>query len=73
MRQKAAKGPITAETRIDDMLRHHPATAAVLESRGLCCSDCALIGIATVAMGAERHHLDLEGLLRDLNRAVTGT
>jgi len=72
-RQKTPKGPITAATRIDEMLRHHPATAAVLERYGLNCSDCALIAMATVALGAERHHLDREGLLKDLNRAATGT
>ena len=69
--QKRPAAPITPETRITDMIRAHPGTMQVLERYGLPCSECALVNIATVALGAERHHLDLEAFLRDLNRAAT--
>jgi hybrid cluster-associated redox disulfide protein len=67
---KQAAPPIGKETRIDEMIREHPATVAVLEKYGLPCMECALVNIATVELGAERHHLDLDRLLADLNRAV---
>jgi hybrid cluster-associated redox disulfide protein len=63
--------PITGETRVTDMIRAHPATVHVLERYGLPCSECALVNIATVALGAERHHLDLDRFLADLNKAAT--
>lgn len=61
---------IKADTQIEEMIRRFPATIAVLEKHGLQCSECALINGATVAKGAERHHLDLKAVLRDLNEAA---
>jgi len=68
MRKK--QGPIHSNTRIDQMLREHPETAGVLESHGLNCRVCALISMATVALGAERHNLKLDKLLEELNDAI---
>jgi len=69
-RTKQAAPPIGKETRINVMIRQHPSTVAVLEKYGLPCTECALVNIATVELGAERHHLDLDKFLRDLNKAV---
>lgn len=68
---KSQAAPITQDTRITDMIRRHPATVPVLERYGLPCSECALVNIATVALGAERHHLDLDRFLADLNKAAS--
>jgi len=64
------QGPINPHTRIDQMIREYPETAGVLERHGLNCRVCALISMATVALGAERHNLKLEQLLEELNAAV---
>jgi len=63
--------PVNKNTRIAEMIRSHPATIGVLEELGLWCPECALVGIATVEMGAERHNLNLEKLIHDLNQAAT--
>ncbi|MBI5526347.1 MAG: disulfide oxidoreductase [Deltaproteobacteria bacterium] len=70
-RQAKSAGPITRGTPILRMIRDYPQTCAVLESYGLPCTECALVLTATVELGAQRHHLDLGRLLRDLNKAAT--
>jgi hybrid cluster-associated redox disulfide protein len=68
--ESGTRQAITADTQIEEMIRRYPSTIAVLEKYGLQCSECALINGATVAKGAERHHLNLKAVLRDLNKAA---
>lgn len=63
--------PITANMRIQEVLRRHPFAAQVLNAYGIRCEGCHAGRYESLAQGARVHGIDLRTLLADLNKAAT--
>ena len=61
---------ITRDMTIADILARHPQTIAVFREFGLTCQECQIADFEEVAHGAGVHNIDVEVLLRELNRAI---
>ena len=60
---------ICRETRIEVLIRTHPATLEVFRKYDMQCSDCIALETATVEEGARMHGVDLDLLLEELEAA----
>lgn len=63
---------ITEETKIIDMLKKHPETKEVVKKYKLECFGCLGAEQESVRNAAWSHGLDLERLISDLNKAISG-
>ena len=63
---------ITEETKIIEMLKKHPETKAVVKKYKLECFGCLGAEQESVRNAAWAHGLDLEKLISDLNKAISG-
>jgi len=63
---------ITEETKIGEMLKKHPETREVVKKYRLDCFGCLGVEQESVRNAAWSHGLDLEALVKDLNRAISG-
>ena len=61
---------ISPETLIGEIVARHPGVEAVFAAHGLPCSGCHVSTRESVRGGAQVHHLDLDGLLSDLEKFV---
>ncbi len=61
---------ITGEMKIGEVTRLYPETIEVFHQFGLDCMDCQMASVEEIAHGAGVHHIDLEKLLEELNRAT---
>ncbi|RMG60386.1 MAG: DUF1858 domain-containing protein [Deltaproteobacteria bacterium] len=61
---------ITKEMKIEEVIRKFPGTLSVFEKYGIDCAACSLNQYENIEQGARAHNIDLETLLRDLNRAL---
>jgi hybrid cluster-associated redox disulfide protein len=61
---------ISRDMTIEDILRKHPQTAAVFRKFGLDCMECQIAAFEAVEHGAGVHRVDVEVLLKELNRVV---
>jgi len=61
---------ITREMTIEEVVRRHPETIAVFRKFGLDCMDCQIAAFEAVEHGAGVHHVDVEKLMEELNKAV---
>lgn len=59
---------ITRETLISDALRKNPKAAEILMAHGMGCLGCPSAQMETLAQAAEIHGIDLESLLKELNK-----
>ncbi len=55
---------------IGEIVQEHPETIPVFMSYGLGCIGCAVAQFETLEEGAMAHGLDVEALLKDLNKAL---
>jgi hybrid cluster-associated redox disulfide protein len=55
---------------ISEILTRHPQTLAVFREFGLSCQECQIADFEEVEHGAGVHHVDIELLLRELNKAI---
>lgn len=62
---------ITAEMKIDNVVRRYPETVGVFSRYGVGCLGCSAAEYDDIAYGARVHGLNLEQLLRELNETVT--
>jgi hybrid cluster-associated redox disulfide protein len=61
---------ITRDMTIAEILVRYPQTLAVFRQFGLSCQECQIADFEEVGHGAGVHNIDVEELLRELNKAV---
>jgi hybrid cluster-associated redox disulfide protein len=65
-----SREPITEESVVQEIVEEFPQTILVFARHGLSCAGCYIAPFHTVADSAREHHLSVEPLLGDLNRAL---
>ena len=65
-----AKATITDDMPIGDVLKKYPQTMRVFLSHGLMCVGCAIARFENIRQGATAHGIDVDALMKDLNKAV---
>jgi hybrid cluster-associated redox disulfide protein len=63
--------PITGDSRVQDVVEHHPQTILVFSRHGLQCVGCYISPFHTIADSAREYAMALEPLLHDLNQAIS--
>ena len=63
---------ITKEMTIGKIIRHYPQTLPIFEKYGLTCYECQIAEFEALEHGAGVHKVNVEKLLEELNRAITG-
>ena len=61
---------ITRDMTIADILARYPRTLAVFREFDLSCQECQIADFEEVEHGAGVHNIDIDVLLRELNRAI---
>jgi len=61
---------ITKEMSIGDIVDQYPETVSVFISHGLGCIGCAIAQFETLEEGAMAHGIDVEALIKDLNKSL---
>ena len=64
------KEPLTSAITVKEVLDRHPETLKVFMDTGLLCVGCPTEAFHTLADVAREYHLDLNQLLRHLNKAI---
>lgn len=62
---------IREETKINEMLKKYPGTSKVLKKYNIDCFGCLGADQESIRNAAWAHGLDLNALLKDLNKAVS--
>ena len=57
---------------IGEIIRRYPRTLEVFERYGLDCNECQIAEFEALEHGADVHRVDVERLLRELNRVIHG-
>ena len=63
---------ISRDMRIAEVVRRYPETISILKNFGLDCNECQVADYADMEHGAAVHSIDIEVLLAELNRAISG-
>ena len=63
---------ITKEMKIADVMLRFPQTIEVFNAAGLDCQSCQIAEIEEIQHGAAVHDVDVDQLVKALNRAVAG-
>lgn len=61
---------ITRNMTISEILTRYPQTLAVFREFGLSCQECQIADFEEVEHGAGVHNIDIELLLRELNKVI---
>jgi hybrid cluster-associated redox disulfide protein len=61
---------INKDMLIGEIVRRHPETLAVFEKYKLTCFECQIADYEALEHGADVHHVNVELLLDELNRAI---
>jgi len=61
---------ITRDMTIEDVIRKYPATVEVFRKFGLDCMECQIAAFEAVEHGADVHHVNVEKLVEELNKAI---
>ncbi|HEY6874072.1 MAG TPA: DUF1858 domain-containing protein [Geobacteraceae bacterium] len=61
---------IAKEMTIGEIIRRHPETLAVFEKYRLECYECQIADFEALEHGAGVHKIDVDELLRELNRVI---
>ena len=61
---------ITKEMGIQDIVEKYPETVEVFFKHGLHCLGCAAARFETLEQGAGAHGIDVDKMVKDLNKAV---
>jgi hybrid cluster-associated redox disulfide protein len=61
---------ITRDMTIAEILVRYPQTLAVFRQFGLTCQECQIADFEAIEHGAGVHKLDIDLLLRELNKAI---
>jgi len=63
-------GLITKDMSIGEIVQQFPETVPVFMSHGLGCIGCAIAQFETLEEGAMAHGIDVDALVKDLNKSV---
>ncbi|HSG26976.1 MAG TPA: DUF1858 domain-containing protein [Candidatus Krumholzibacterium sp.] len=55
---------------IEEVIRRYPQTVPVFREFGLECMECPIAAFEEVEHGASVHQVDIDALMRALNRAI---
>ncbi len=70
-KEKEAKShPIKKDIGIIELVEKYPETAGVLMQHGFHCLGCAAANFETLEQGAAAHGIDIDKLVKELNKAV---
>jgi hybrid cluster-associated redox disulfide protein len=61
---------INRKMSIEEIVRKYPETVATFERYGLGCLGCQAALFENIEQGAEIHGIDVEALVRDLNKEI---
>jgi hybrid cluster-associated redox disulfide protein len=61
---------INRKMSIEEIVRKYPETVATFERFGLGCLGCQAALFENIEQGAEVHGIDVEALVRDLNKDI---
>ena len=61
---------IDKNMKIDEVLRKYPKTVTVFAKHGFQCVGCVAASFESIEQGAEAHGIDIEELIKDLNKAI---
>lgn len=61
---------ITRDMTIADILVRYPQTVSVFREFGLSCQECQIADFEEVEHGAGVHNINIDLLLRELNKAI---
>lgn len=61
---------ITRDMTIEDVIRKYPETVEVFRKFGLDCMECQIAAFEAVEHGAGVHHVDVDRLMEELNKAI---
>lgn len=64
---------ITKNMKIEEVLRKYPETAEVFVKHGFHCLGCIAASFESIEQGAVAHGIDVEKLIKDLNKAIKAT
>ncbi len=65
-----AKNIITKDMILGEVASKHPETVEVFLNHGLHCIGCGVAFMETVEQGALAHGIDVDALVKDLNKAA---
>lgn len=65
-----SKQKITKNSNILETLNKYPQTLEVFHKHGFACVGCALAKYESIEEGATVHGIDIDKLLKDLNKAI---
>jgi hybrid cluster-associated redox disulfide protein len=63
-------GPVTAVSRVQEVVERHPETVVILNRHGLHCAGCYISPYHTIADCAREYAIPVDLLLTDLNQAI---
>jgi hybrid cluster-associated redox disulfide protein len=69
--ETGVKMAITADMPIGEVLQKYPQAFKVFLSHGLMCVGCAIARFENIGQGAAAHGIDVDALIKDLNKAVS--
>lgn len=61
---------ITREMPISKIVQEHPQTAEIFMKHGMGCFGCAIARYESLAEGAAAHNINVDDLLKDLNKII---
>ena len=61
---------ITKDMKIDEVLKKYPEIVVVFTKHGFHCIGCAAASFESIEQGALAHGVDVEKLIKDLNKTV---
>jgi hybrid cluster-associated redox disulfide protein len=61
---------IKKDTSLGEIAAKYPKAAEVLAKKGMACVGCPMAMMETVEMGAKSHGLDVNKLLKEMNKAL---
>jgi hybrid cluster-associated redox disulfide protein len=61
---------VTAEMKIDNVVRQYPETVQVFNRYGIACLGCSAAEYDNIAVSAQVHGVNLNQLLQELNETV---
>ena len=61
---------ITKQMKIEEVLKKYPDTLRMFSKHGFHCVGCVAASFESIEQGAMAHGIDVEKLIKDLNKAV---
>lgn len=61
---------ITKKMKIEEVLKKYPEAVIVFAKHGFHCIGCVAAKFESIEQGAEAHGIDVDRLIKDLNKAI---